>query len=173
MALTTFNGDLHVNGTLSSKNANPPANSVGNSAVKTGDPIAAGKLEHQWGNTVELYAEGAEIVALASRLIHIVRGVSGEIVSVEAIITTQATGADRTVTVDLQKSNAGGAFATILSSTVGITNATVIRTPVAGTITTPDTVDGDILRLVVTVAGSASAQAEGLAVTVQLREDAA
>jgi len=173
MALSTINGDVHVNGTLSSKIMNPPANSVGNSAVKAAAAIAASKLEHQWNHFEEVYVEGTTIVALASRMIHTVTGVTGEVVAIEGWITTQATGADRTVTVDLEKSTAGGAFATILSTTVDITNSTTIRTAVAGILSDGNLVVGDMLRLVVTVAGSASAQAAGLFVSVVLREDAA
>jgi len=173
MALSTLNADIHVNGTLSAKTFNPPANSVANASVASNAAIAATKLEHQFGVSYEFFAPGTAVTAVTAKLAHIVKGVTGEIVSIEAVITTQATGADRTVTVDLEKSTGGGAFATVLSSTVDITNATVIRTPVAGTITTPDTVDGDILQWTVAVAGAAGNQAEGLLVTMQLREDAA
>ena len=165
---TYFDESVHVRGTLSASSFTPPASSVGNSAVISGDPIDAIKLEHQYSIDEELFAPGTTITAL-TQLLHIAR-VAEEVVAIEAIITTVASGADRTVTVDLQKSTGGGAFATILTSTVDITNATVIRTPVAGTISgSGSLVDGDILQLVVTVAGAAGAQAEGLLVTTTLR----
>ena len=81
-----------------------------------------------------------------------------------------ATGADRTVTVDLQKSTAGGAFSTVLSSTIGFTNASVLRTPVSGTINSPAYSALDEFRVVVSVAGSASAQATGLIVRAVFSE---
>ena len=146
---------------------------IRNSDIGTGAAIAATKLEHQFSIDRQLYAEGTEIVALASELLHIVHGTSGEVVAFEGAIFTQATGADRTVDVALQKSTGAGAFATIMTTNVEITNTTAVRTPVAAVVSNTALVDGDILRAVVTVAGSADAQAEGLLITLTLREDPA
>lgn len=143
---------------------------IRNADVASGAGIEATKIEHQQSIDRQLYAEGAAVVALASELLHISQA-SGTIVGFEAIITTQATGADRTVNVDLQKSTGGGAFASITTTDVEIDDTTVILTPVAAVISNTSLADGDILRAVVTVAGSAGAQAAGLLVTLTLRED--
>ena len=144
---------------------------IRNSDIATGAAIAATKLKHQFSVDRQLYAEGAAIVALASELLHIVSGTTATIVAFEGIITTQATGADRTVNVDLQKSTGAGAFASITTTDIEITDSTAIRTAVASTISNTSLSDGDILRAVVTVAGSADAQAAGLMITLTLRED--
>ena len=146
---------------------------IGNSDIATSAAIAASKLKHQYSINKQIFAEGAEVVAVASDLLHIVYGTTGTIVAFEGIITTQATGADRTVDVDLQKSTGGGAFASITTTDIEITNSTTIRVPVSATLSNTALVDGDILRAVVVVAGSASAQAEGLLVTLTLIEDPA
>jgi hypothetical protein len=130
--------------------------------------IAARKTIARRSLDVELFGPTTTIAAL-TKLLHIARA-AGTIVAVEAIITVQATGADRTVTVDLQKSTGGGAFATILSTTVNIDNTTVVRTAVLAVVSNTDLVDGDILQAVVTVAGSAGNQAQGLLLTVTFDE---
>ena len=89
------------------------------------------------------------------------------------LATVQATGVDRTVNVDLQKSTSGGAFASITTTDIEIDDSTTIRTAVASTLSNTSLSDGDILRAVVTVAGSADAQATGLMITLTLREDPA
>lgn len=144
---------------------------IRNSDVASGAAIAATKLTHQFSIDRQLYAEGAAVVALASELLHIVSGTTAEIVTFEGVITTQATGADRTVNVDLQKSTGGGAFASITTTDIEIDNTTAIRTAVAATLSNTSLSDGDVLRAVVSVAGSASAQAAGLLITLTLRED--
>jgi len=170
MAQDLVNNDLHVNGSLSAKSWTVPANVIGNTQVKTGDPIDTTKLEHRHCHDYE-QASDTEVVA-ESRMIHSVRGVTGNVVSIRCAIETVATGADRTITVDLHKSTGAGAFATILTATIGYTNGSAERTVTNGTIATPALVVGDILKLVVTDAGAAGAQAQGLVITVEIDEDA-
>jgi hypothetical protein len=91
-----------------------------------------------------------------------------------AITETIATGADRTVTVDLHKSSNAGTFATVLGATIGFTNLSVVRTksPVTqGTFSDSDIAPGDVFKVVVTVAGAAGNQAEGLVVELVFSED--
>lgn len=111
-------------------------------------------------------------VVAATEYLRSIRQANATVLAIEATITeTIATGADRTVTIDLQKSTGAAAFATILSASIVFTNLSTLRTLTTGTIANGALVDGDHLRLVVTVAGAAGAQALGLLVTVTLRED--
>lgn len=166
MGQTRLDQDVYVNGQLSSKTFSPPAASIGNAAI-TGT-IVATKLESAFNLS---YAQTGTVVA-ATTYLRIVRGATAEVVSIEAAITeTIATGADRTVTIDLKRSTAGGAFATVLSAPIVLDNTNVLRTLEAGTVSLPDLVDGDILQLTVAVAGAAGNQALGLVVAVTLRED--
>lgn len=103
--------------------------------------------------------------------IHIAQG-SGTLRKFTAAITgTIATGADRTVTIDLHKGNTANAFATVLATTIGFTNGSSLRTPVNGAFSNSSYSAGDILRFVITVAGAAGNQALGLVVTLILSEN--
>jgi len=155
-------GDLHVRGRLSCGSFTPPSAAISNSHVASDAAIDASKLLHMVNVCTELYPRGTTVIALTGQDCYIAKGI-GTLTSVRAAINGAiATGADRTVTVDLQKSTAGGAFATVLSGTVGFTNASVLRTLSTGTISSATYAAGDLFRWVVTVAGSASAQATGL-----------
>lgn len=160
--------DLHVAGTVSAKSFTLPAGCVTNAAIQGAAGIDATKVVHQFPLYVQ-QSPGSAVVA-ATTLLHILRA-TGSVVSIEAVTTTPATGADRTVTIDLQKSTAAGAFATVLSAPITLDDATVARTPVSGTVTDPTLVDGDQLQIVVSVTGAAGSQAQGLLVTIVVREE--
>lgn len=149
----------------------PPASSFGNSHFST-DPLqrlAATKAEHQHAVTIELFGPTTTISAL-TKWLHLCRA-TGTLVSVEAVHAVLATGADRTVTIDLQKSTGGGAFATVLSTPLTFnTQSTAVRTAQAATISASSLVDGDILQAVVTVDGVAGVQGQGLTLTLNVRE---
>lgn len=147
-----------------------PSRSIADSLISDSAAIAAGKVIRHQAIDNELYGPSTTVAAL-TKDVHIVRGATGTLVGFEAAICgTIATGADRTVTVDLQKSTGAGAFATVCSSTIGFTNASVLRTPVAAVFSSTGLVDGDILRIVVSVAGSAGNQASGLLTTLTMAE---
>lgn len=149
-----------------------PAGTIRNADVSASAAIAATKLEHQFGVSSELFGPAVTVAAL-TQLLHIVRGATGTVVGFEAVISVIASDVSRTITVDLQKSTAGGAFATICSATVDFTTSTPVRVPVAATFSSTSLVDGDILQAVVTVAGGSGTQATGLHCTLMLRETAA
>jgi hypothetical protein len=168
MAQDLINNDLHINGTLSCKAFNSPPGSITDDDIEGAAGIDATKVVHQFPLFVS-QAPGTAVVAATTHL-HILRA-TGTVVAIEAMTPTPATGADRTVSIDLQKSTAGGAFATILTAPIALNNATTARTAVTGTLANDAVVDGDILELVVTVAGALANQAQGLLVTVTLREN--
>ncbi len=162
----TYSGINSFSGTL-----NIPASTIEDVDINIGVPvIQAVKLEHQFGVPAELFGP-ATTVAAVTQWIYILHGTTGEIVNFEAAIAVVADDAGRTITVDLQKSTGGGAFATVLSGTIGFTNGSSARTAVAGTISSADLVDGDILEIIVTVAGGSGNQATGLTVNTILREN--
>jgi hypothetical protein len=169
MAVDVVNNDLQVNGTLSPQKFNPPAGSITNAAIQAAAALDPTKMNHRNTIPTQLFGPTTTVTALTQWL-YTVHGATATLQYVLGMIAVQATGGDRTVTVDIQKSTGGGAFATIMSVTVNITNATVIRTAVNGTISNQSLVAGDILEAVVTVAGVAGAQAQGLIVTLVLDE---
>jgi hypothetical protein len=146
-----------------------PDSIVDDDSIESGANIAYSKLQHSFP-LVYSQPNGTAVVA-ETRMLHVAKG-DGALLSVEAAVTTVATGADRTVTVDVQKSTGGGAFATMLSATIVLDDDSVAFTPEAATVSGTNTYsDGDILQVVVTVAGSADAQAQGLVVTTFVYEE--
>ncbi len=171
MAQDLINNDLHVNGTLSCKSFNPPAGAIGDAAIRAAAGIDATKLEHQFDLDFS-QSPSAEVIA-ETRDLRIIHGSSSEVVAVKAAITgAVATGADRSVTIDLQKGNVATGFASILTSTLQFVSTDALRAVKQAAIANPNLAVGDILRLVVTVSGTAGSQAKGLIVSVTLREDA-
>lgn len=148
-----------------------PASSLGGTQLSTSDKVPTNKQFHErvYGalisnDTVEITAQTVTLGIVES---------AGLISKVSAVIPGAiATGADRTVTVNVQKSTSMGAFATVLSSNISIDTATVVRDSLQATIDTAqdDVVAGDLLRAVISVAGAASAQAKGLYVGVTITD---
>lgn len=147
-----------------------PARSVTDSMCSETMNLAARKHVRHQSIDLELFGPSTTVTAL-TKDIHIVRGATGTLVGLQATINgTIATGTDRTVTVDLHKSTGGGAFATALSSTIEFDDASTLRTAVAAVFSNTSLVAGDMLRLVITVAGSDAAQAVGLFVGLVFEE---
>lgn len=169
MAQDLINNDLYVNGSFAAKTMTLPAGVVNNSQVQAAAGINSTKLQHR--HCIDHYQQTGVAVVTANQLMHIVKGVNSAMYSIRAIVDTIATGADRTVTIDLQKSTGAGAFATILAATIVFNNVSTARTVSNGAFSSTTLVAGDILKLTVTVAGAAGAQALGLLVTVELDED--
>lgn len=151
----------------------PTGGGWGNADIRPGAGIDADKLHHRQIISIELFGPTTTITAL-TKLIALLSSVDGvQIVGVSAAVVTVATGADRTVNVDLQRSTGGAAFATVLTGTILLDDDSVALTPVAGVLDDSTIAEDDLLRLVVTVAGFADAQALGLIVNVTLDHKAA
>lgn len=166
--MPTINEHWHFK-KLSAAQFTAPENSIGNNAVNAGDPLDADKVQHNRSLNVEL-AEGAAAIVAINKLLFVARS-DCTILEFTGTIVVQATGGDRTVSIDLQKSTGGGAFATICTTPVQITNATTILVPVAAVLASATLVAGDLLRAVVTVAGAAGNQAKGLLINLSIDED--
>lgn len=114
--------------------------------------------------------DGTDITA-SSACVHIAGG-AGKVTAVEITPNVAPTGGDKKWTVDVNRSTAGGAFATILSAPKEIDSGTTDRTPVVAALdsTKTDYLDNDILQIVVTVSGTTGSQGQGGFVTVWLDE---
>lgn len=163
-----INNDLHVMGTLSAGTMVLSLASVVDATVSSAAAIQATKVIHRHAIPINLFASTTAVSATTKGLYAAQN--TGTIRNFEAYVDVVATGADRTVTVDLQKSTGAGAFSTVLSATIGFTNASTARTLVSGTISSSSIVDGDLLQVVVTVAGAAGNQATGLTVHLTVDE---
>lgn len=146
----------------------PPAGSISDTAVAANAGVDDSKLKRR----MTFAHSQTGTVAAAVQYCRIVEA-SGTVLSVEAAITeTIATGNDRVVSVDVKKSTGGGAFNSILAATIDFDDASVLLDVSEATITSPNVVDGDVLEIVVTVAGVNANQALGLLVNLTLREAA-
>lgn len=173
MSQVTYPPDTNVlvQGNFTARSMTLPTACVGDGQVQTGADVAAEKLIHIHAIPYNAQVPGSAIVAATVDL-HIAKA-AGNLMSLEAAITGAiATGADRTVTIDLHKSTGAGVFATVLSATIVFTNVSVIRTRSTATISSAAFIDADIFRLIVTVAGAAGAQAQGLIVTLRFNQKA-
>ena len=145
-----------------------PAGAIGNADIEAGAAIAATKLQHQF--PIHLSVPGT--AAALTHIVHVARG-AGTLVSMEAVAATvpTGTGVDFDVTVDVQKSTGGGAFATLLTTTAVIDDGETDRVPVAAVVSGSNTyADGDLLEFIITVSGSVGTQATGLCVTAFVYE---
>lgn len=147
---------------------NLPANAIDEGSVKASAKFAAANQVARFAKSTEQKTGTA--VVTETRLVHVAK-YAGKLDSVEAAIAAAITG-DNTVVIDVQKSTSGGAFATILTSTLTIDSSTAVRTATAATVdaTKDDYVAGDLFQVVVTAAGTGT-QAQGLNITVFFEED--
>lgn len=155
-------GDMLVRGTLVPTNLVPPAACITDSAIAAGANLAGSKLEHQHAETYRQSGTAAAAVAP----LHMVRGLSGTILSVEAGSIAAAIG-DSTVTIDVKK---GGT--TILSAPIVLDSGNTARVAEAGTLAVTSLADGNLLEVAITVSAGGGTLPTGLFVTVCWRERA-
>ena len=92
----------------------------------------------------------------------------------EAKITPDAVpaGGTKTLTVDIQNSTGGGAWATNLTGTTSLGTSDTARTPKAISLSgTPTMVAGDVLRAHLTIGGSGGTGVQGFIVDVVIAEN--
>jgi len=162
---TTLRGVTNIAGTLA-----VPTGSITAQQIAAGANIETSKTIHR--HVISYGQANGSAMADATVPIHIVRGTTDSIIAVEVAIMTAAVG-DSTVTVDLQRSTAAGAFATALTGVVTLDSDTVVRTAEAGTLTASTLADGDILSIVVDATVGTGTLPQGLIVTVTIDETAA
>jgi hypothetical protein len=150
-----------------------------NDASIGGNVVCQGKLLPQaagFGSTLltdtpsrYLYRQSRSVnVASDTQDLHIAKS-AGTIINLLAVMTG-AVPASGSITVDLQRSTGGGAFATVLNSVINITNANTVRVPVSGTINTSALgyLATDVFEIVVVLSGAGGGQ--GLSVEAQFNE---
>lgn len=138
-----------------------------NANIDAAANIRASKLEHE-----HRWSTSQTGTVAAATLYPTINRDEGTLISLEAAITeTVATGADRTVTIDLLRSTGGGAYASVLSSTLVLDNGNTVRVLETATISSADMADGDTWKLTVAVAGAAGNQALGLVVALTWKEN--
>ena len=141
-----------------------------NFSEASADWLEARKVKHERS---AFHSQTGAVVA-ATEYVFALYAATATIKGFRAQITEAvATGADRTVTIDLQKSTGGGAFASILGGTIGFTNLSSLRAWSAATVSNTALAGGgpsagDVLKITVAVAGAAGSQAQGLLVALDI-----
>lgn len=124
-----------------------PNGSITNAAIKENAAFAADKLDHRYNPTE---SQPNTAATAETRVLYRARA-AGKVLAFDAGALVAATG-NSTVTVDLQKSTGGAAFATVLTGTVQLTSASAAIVPVVGSlVVTPTYVAGDVFRIVQTI----------------------
>ena len=146
-----------------------PAQTVEDADVKTAANLSETKLQHR-AHSTHRQKTGTDVVT-QTEIVHI--AYRGEVVlAVQITVDVKQTAGDKTVTVDVKKSTAGGAFATILTGVFTISTASTSKTTYNATLSgTPTLIAGDLLEVVATAAGSTGDQAQGLHVDVVTAEN--
>jgi hypothetical protein len=159
-----FDGNVVCSGTFEFPDASITSAKIAASG------IATAKLVHRYMKGIEEDGLGAA-TAVSTKVVHIARA-AGTILALEAVMTTKPTGSD-TVVVDVKRSTAGGAFATVLSSTITWSTASTVLVKQAATLNGAlvDFIAGDLLEIVVTIPVS-NTTGKGLSVTLTLDEAA-
>jgi len=163
-APTRLEGDLYVNGNLSSKTATPAASSITNASIIAAAGIDATKVDHQH----RLVFHQPNTTATAeTRVIYHCYGATGSVIAIYAGSIAIAVGA-ATVTVDLKKNGSS-----ILTGVITLNSSNTARVAVAGTLTgSTSLVAGDVLEVVTTATAGGGTIPTGLFVAITVNEKA-
>lgn len=154
---STIDGDLHVQGILSSTAANFPANSIKNKQVDANAAIASTKiiqrLRKNWfqGGTVVDDTVG----------IGIITGALGTIISVQACLTETACIGAATIDVDLLNNGV-----TVLSATFQIDSADAVYAVIPGVISSSALVVDDVLEIDINETTGGGTQGAGILIEI-------
>lgn len=163
VAASRQEGDLVVTGRLTAGHISYPSNEISNAAIASDAGIDAEKLEHQYCKS---YSQPNTTATAETRILHVVHGDTAEVLEFEAGSIVANVGA-ATVTVDLKKNGT-----TILSAVITLDNTNTAYVTEAGTISSANLVDGDVLTIVTTATAGGGTIATGFFCSVKLREKA-
>ena len=140
-----------------------PSSCVGNAQIKSSDPIAASKLEHQ--HRVKYSQESATLAADEARMIHLVEGTAGTLKKFSAGSVVVCTGTDK-VDIDLLKNGVS-----VLVAKITLDNANTAYVAEAGTIDTDAVAAGDVLEVSIDATAGSGVLAKGVFCSLTLDED--
>lgn len=157
-------GNLTVTGRLIPTHFSPPSQCIDDDAVAADAAIAADKLQHKHQIT---YAQPNTTATAETRVVHTVRGATGEVRSFRAGSIAPCVGA-ATITVDLRKNGS-----TILTAVITLDSANTARELKAGTLTAGAAlVADDVLEIVTTATAGGGTIGTGLFIELTIDEDA-
>lgn len=160
----TFPEDVWVAGNLSAKSMTFPAGAVGNADVAGAAGLAATKLEHQYEPVFNQVHGSA--AATERRVIHVVRGATGDLISFKAGVVVANIGA-ATIDIDLLVNGSS-----VLSAAIQLDSGDAAYAIVEGTITSATLAVGDVIEVDVTATAGGGTLGQGLFALPVIREDA-
>lgn len=161
---TRVEGDLYINGNLSSKTATPAAGSIVNASVASNAGISATKVQHQHRH---VFTQPNTSATSETKAIYVCYGATGTVIAFSAGSIAAAVGA-ATVTVDLKKNGSS-----ILTAVITLDNANTARVVEAGTLTgSTSLVAGDLLEVVTVATAGGGTLPTGVYAVVTINEDA-
>lgn len=158
-----IDGDLYINGYLSSRTMGIPNGSIINDDVSGSAAIAATKLVQQ--HMLTYAQESATAAADEARVMHGVYGATGTIIAFE-IGSVVANIGNSVVDVDLLLNGT-----TVFTTVPQLSSSETAYGMVAGTLVTTGIVDGDILEVSINGTIGSGTLAKGVFVNLTLRED--
>lgn len=165
MAQSIIYSDTFIAGSLSARAFTAPSGSITDDSIQGNAGIQASKLQQQ--HAIRYSQKAGTAVVSETTVIHLARA-AGDVIAVEALCVTPPTSSD-TITIDLQDSTGGGAYATILTAPLVLNSSTVARTIVSASVATAAYADNDSLELIITASGTSC---QGLAIVVTVTEAA-
>lgn len=169
MALPQRLESVHID-TLTVRDFTAPSGSVGNAAIEAGANISPTKLENIRCADVELFGQAVRVDAV-NKMLHTVRGTSGQVLGFQAIQCTAATTTANLIFIDLQKATTSSTWASILTTALTMNSTDTTYVPRTATIASAGIASGNILRVsVTTTGGSTSNNAQGLLVSLHYCE---
>lgn len=162
MGVSLVDGDFTLTGTIRHTGTLvPSAGCVADSHVSASADIGVAKQRHR----VKKLLSFTGTPTAATQVIYACRVSTATIQYIK--VGQIAKNSSGSVTVDVQKSTGGGAFATILSATVTCNSSDTDRTAEAATVSSASLVSGDILEVVITVS---TPNGTGLWIEIEVEE---
>ncbi len=168
-APTVFQNDVIFNGAVGFSAAPTfPAGAISDGQIASGSSIAASKIISHRQQTVSVFKPGTTIAATTQAIMSALA--NGTLMGFQAWIETVTADAGRITTIDLKKSTAGGAYATVLSAPLSFASTTTVRNLYTATVNASTYTTGDLFKIVTTVSGSSGSQSAGLGATVTFEQ---
>lgn len=136
---------------------------IGDTQVKSTDPISADKIEHE--HRAGYAQESATTAADEARVLHVVMGATGTLRAFKAGVVVACVG-DSEIEIDLLKDGV-----TVLTAPITITSAHAAYEIVVATISSASVVAGDVLEVSIDATVGTGTLGKGVFATLDLAED--
>lgn len=164
----TFDDDIYFRVDVTfNKSVALPDGTVSAADIKASAGIETTKLEGEHQYTFSKTGT----LTTTTEYFAVIKGSAGAMEAIECVLNEVIPDGDKTITIDVQRSRSAAAYATILSATVVLDSANVLRTIETGVFSDPVVQDGDLLKLTLTTGGSSGTDPEGVCVSIKWRED--